>query len=476
VEEEVRIREESLDTLNIHLSRLYDSIKHEDTQLETIQHERDFSLRQLEVSISENAMTMEENDMLTLGIRDLKTIIRLKDAACLETHMKTKLLAVELLEIRKKVATLEGDIKHADDVITEHRNKIQRARHLMSQATLDIMKQNQVVSNLRSTQLALNDSVTRRTAEIELLKVKIKTISGLLMTGDMAYRTQTCNLIEMKRVLEREVEQMRTLGTRVHHRRALQLEQIRLQKSLIQESGKCRGLEDELEKPLNIHRWRLLEGTNPELAQLVRMNMELRDRITLKLAALMRLRALKAKFAAHSIVLDGHLRRGYNGNIRDEFDFLYNVLRTKVKQLAVVEAQVFGQTDSVLGKKEQVKTIRAMVRHEKEEFFDAKKKVKAIRETLGGSPGKEQCPNGVGEHKLIGGGFLVDGIVRNMDAHAQLSSLSPVATKSGVKSSLGSPAIVQPRSSTQLQKKIPRGWNPQRGPLKSALATVSRPR
>jgi hypothetical protein len=347
----------------------------------------------------------------------------------------------------------------------------------MSQAELDIMKQNQVVSRLRSTQLALTDSVTRRTAEIELLNVKIKTISGLLMTGDIAYRTQTEELLSMRETLEKEVQQMKRLRSRVHHRRALQLEQIRLQKSLIQESGKCRGLEDELEKPLNVHRWRLLEGTNPELAQLVRMNMELRDRITLKMAVLMRMRALKSQLSAKSVVLEGHLSKGYNGNIHEEFDFLYNVLHAKVKQLGMIETQFFGQTNSLLGQKEQVKTIRAMVRHEKEEYFDAKKKVKEIRETfsLGESPAKEQQPNGIGEHKLIGGGFRVDGIVRN-DLRVQMSSLSPTAGKSGVKSSLGSPAIVQPRSSTQLQKKVPRGWNPQRGPLKTTLATVSGPR
>jgi hypothetical protein len=478
VQEEIRMCGESLDEMNIHLSKVLDSIKREDSQLTTIQHERDFASRQVELSNADNHVLQGDNKALTMLVRELKEDIREKDALCLKTHMRSKQLIVELAELTKALNELTADIRRAEDQSTERRNKIQRALHLMSQAELDILKQNQVSKDLRSSQLSLNDSVTRRTSEIEILKVKVHTISGILGMGDIAYHQQTAQLVRLRDELEAEMQRQKRLLSLVHHRRALQLEQIRIEKSLIQESGKCRALEDELEKPVNVHRWRFLEGTNPELSQLLRMIMELRDRLMLKLLVLVRMREEYAKLTETSKVLDKHLRNGYNGVIQDEFDFLNAVLRQKTKQLGMIEDQVFGQTDSLTQQRDQVKTIRSLVRREKEGYFDAKHKVKEFRTgSLNAQSGEQEAPTV--EHRLIGGGFAVAGIVKP-DAQESLSRptpLSPPVRKqslgSPTKMSFGSPSIVQPRSASVLQKKVPRGWNPQRGPLSTLLPTVS---
>jgi hypothetical protein len=99
----------------------------------------------------------------------------------------------------------------------------------------------------------------------------------------------------------------------VSHQRGLMLEQIWLQKSLLQESGKCRALKDILEKPINVHGWRFLKGTSPELAQLLRMAHEIRDCLMLKICVLQRLMADRDKLKAQVKVLDIHLLNGYQG-------------------------------------------------------------------------------------------------------------------------------------------------------------------
>ena len=67
---------------------------------------------------------------------------------------------------------------------------------------------------------------------------------------------------ELKAEIEaskKEVEGITNLKKEVH----------KLSKELIEERLKTRALSDELSKPMNIHQWRQLEGTEPEIYQML---------------------------------------------------------------------------------------------------------------------------------------------------------------------------------------------------------------
>jgi hypothetical protein len=297
------------------------------------------------------------------------------------------------------------------------------------------------------------------------MKQKIHTISGLMNMGDMAYQTQAGQLDTLKSQLLADVNRQRILTQNVHHQRALKCEQVRLLKALVLEKGKERALEDELEKPLNVHRWRFIEATNPHLSQLLKMNLELRDRLMLKLTVLHRLKQAKHSLKKKADLLDVHLMRGYSGNINDEFEFLNGVLRQKSRQLVAIEGQVLGQTDSVVEHKGQIRTIRCMVREEKGEYYDTKQKMNTIRSPTALGRSRIKASGDDNESRFIGGGFAVAGVVRN-----QLL-LSPTQKRSA----LQSPQIVHPKSVSMLQRKLPNGWSQNRVPLQPVLPIVSSP-
>lgn len=50
----------------------------------------------------------------------------------------------------------------------------------------------------------------------------------------------------------------------------LRQEVFHLERDLTRERLKCRALEEELQNPLNIHRWRKLEGSDPDVLELLR--------------------------------------------------------------------------------------------------------------------------------------------------------------------------------------------------------------
>jgi hypothetical protein len=474
VDEQVRIMSQEIDELNMFLSGLTHRTKHQQTMLEAMQNERDLACRQLQLAIAEMETKTVENNELTITIRRMKDEIRDKDKLVLVTHMSVQTTYADTADLTKRSDELQRQIAATDDFDTELRNKIQRSLFLISQAELDSLKQKQVVTDLDFKLLSLNVSVTNRATEVEALKQKIHTISGIITMGNMAFRKQAEELEKLRGELAAEVARKKLLTKNVHHRRALQLEEIRVMKGLLMERGRCRGLEDELEKPLNVHRWRFLDGTNPQLAQMIKMNHELRDRLMLKLMVLVRLRAAKKAAKKNAAILDSHLSRSYNGNINEEFTFLNDVLRQKTRQLAAIQEQVMGQNGTVSEHKGHVLTIRTMVREEKEEFYGTKQKLIEFRSptALEKSRSKIVEETDGREHRFIGGGFAVAGMIKKQLEENGKGFMSPAQKKSAV-SALVSPQIIHPRSVSTLQKRQPRGWNQNRPPLNSILPTVS---
>ncbi len=59
----------------------------------------------------------------------------------------------------------------------------------------------------------------------------------------------------------------------------LKKEVLSLQKDLLQEKTRVKTLKSEMENPLNIHRWRMLEGKDPTMLELIQKIQSLQKRL-----------------------------------------------------------------------------------------------------------------------------------------------------------------------------------------------------
>jgi hypothetical protein len=300
--------EEVLDGLNIQLSKLYEKIRRQEGPLETIQHERDLSCRQLEVAVADNSVLVEDNRTLRISIPPLKDEIRDKDRLCLETHVRARQLAVYFAHLQQKIKQVEQNLHNADEMSTEYRNKIEGSMDLIKQADSTTR------SRIRSP------GISNR-ALLHLPGAQPRSKARILESGVYTSTRQSEHHLDLRADLDNVPERQKVLVTRASPQRGLMLEQIRLQKSLLQESGKCRALKDILEKPINVHAWKFLEGTSPELAQILRMAHEIRDRLMLKIYVLQRLKADRDKLKAQAKVLDIYLTKSYQRNTRKKSTF-----------------------------------------------------------------------------------------------------------------------------------------------------------
>jgi hypothetical protein len=101
--------------------------------------------------------------------------------------------------------------------------------------------------------------------------------------------------------------------------KALQLEYMRVRKSLLLERGKARGLEDETDQPMNVHRWRFFEFPSPELTETFNRS----EKIKL----------IRDSLQEKSAVPERHLQQSDSGKDGAEMTFWNEALKEKSRLL-----------------------------------------------------------------------------------------------------------------------------------------------
>jgi len=128
----------------------------------------------------------------------------------------------------------------------------------------------------------LGTQLVRRNDELALLYEKIKIQERTRQEGELAYKQRleesrglAIKSADLKRELKIERQSVANIDV-------LQKEVFQLQRELLQERTKVKALSEELENPMNVHRWRKLEGSDPVMTEIVEKVKTLQKRLILK--------------------------------------------------------------------------------------------------------------------------------------------------------------------------------------------------
>ncbi|KAI5715412.1 hypothetical protein M8J77_015575 [Diaphorina citri] len=229
----------------------------------------------------------------------------------------------KLKVINHQVEQLKEDITYRQNQLIREQNlreKIQKEKEHLSaeckQARADndlVRKTNARLENeMNDLNKAMSDVETRRD-ELEkqvnqlldardILGVKLlRTERTLALTNEKA-RIYEITLHKGKIWYNRKLKEIQLLKLEIKHLRQektlmkksidntanIRSEMFYLQRDLCREKVKCRVLEEELQNPLNVHRWRKLEATDPDRYELIQKVHLLQKRILLQNQNLLR--------------------------------------------------------------------------------------------------------------------------------------------------------------------------------------------
>lgn len=128
----------------------------------------------------------------------------------------------------------------------------------------------------------LGTQLVRRNDELALMYEKIKIQQRTLQNGEIQYkqRLEESRALAIKDTsLSRELQ---IVKQQVSNIVSLKKTVFDLQRELLQERTKVKALSEELENPMNVHRWRKLEGTDPKMAEMIQKVKTLQKRLISK--------------------------------------------------------------------------------------------------------------------------------------------------------------------------------------------------
>ena len=368
---------------NAQLGQINKTITKSAELCKAMQEERDVKAKDVVKWTGENESLNGEITSLNLYCDNLKESIREKDEECLKLHIETEELKVVVQELTESVAKTEQQVKEAHERNYKLQCQVTMHAHIESEAVVDIRAMNFTNNQILEANRQTEKRITMREKEINALKEKNRVICSECRIGEAHYEKMQAKVNslyqELMNFIEIEKELMARLRTFMGTRREIR----RLEKELLITRAQGKAMEDELETGRNVHRWRLIQSTNPELWQLITMRLTLIDMIadrTRKGAKFKNsLKELQEKIGK----MDHQLQVSYGGRFEDEFKTVTMLLRQKNRQLKQMEQQLTGEyIPAVDEQRRQVRSVRTIIRETKVENDDERRRVNELRRAV----------------------------------------------------------------------------------------------
>ncbi|KAJ0170912.1 hypothetical protein K1T71_013684 [Dendrolimus kikuchii] len=249
---------------------------------------REEAIKARKLSVALDATRAERNMLHKNYTESLDEIQDLKQ--------KLKMLAYQIEQLKEDISGKEVGLKSCEGVLAkcnkkneQLRTEIQAGITKLSEARADIAalrqeeaRLNRIVQEgdtaraklMKELEGLMNErdvvgaQLVRRNDEISLLYEKIRILEVTLHRGEKQYeqRVEDIRLLRLEIIRLRKEKNLLSKG--IENMTDLRLEVFNLERELGRERLRVRALEEALETPLNVHRWRKLQGTDPESVRL----------------------------------------------------------------------------------------------------------------------------------------------------------------------------------------------------------------
>ncbi|KAG1696066.1 hypothetical protein DVH05_019051 [Phytophthora capsici] len=268
--EEAKLQDLQVVSLQQKIVESESRLKQQQNLYEAVRTDRNLYSKQLIESQEEIGDMKRKFKIMNHQIEQLKEEITSKDHALVKEHFdhhkvdkEKEILKNELLRIKKQIQSSEQIILNQEQEVTKLAKIIQEADEEKQRQ----LKEYGCVVHDRDT---LRQQLIQRNEELSVLYEKIKIQKSTLSKGYFQFQEKekvVCNLQARIHALTVEKD---SSSNQLSHEGSLKQELFRLEKELLQEKTKIRALSEELDHPLNVHRWRKLEGSDPKRFEMVR--------------------------------------------------------------------------------------------------------------------------------------------------------------------------------------------------------------
>jgi chromosome segregation ATPase len=178
--------------------------------------------------------------------------------------------------------------------------------------------------------------------------------------------------------LKLEVKKLRRerglLSKSVSNVEELKRELYHCQRELLRDRTRCKALEEELENPMNIHRWRKLEGSDPSTYEMIQKIHTLQRRLIQKTEELVEKELLVQEKEKLYMELKQILQRQPGPEVAEQLQIYQQTLKEKTKQMKSMASELNMYESQVSEYKMDIERLEQELQEVKKKYYLQKKK------------------------------------------------------------------------------------------------------
>jgi len=319
-----------------------------------IKNNRNRTLKQLNESAAEVERLQARNNVLMTEIEQLKEEIIVKDSAYVKACYGHKNDQARAEKYQKDASRVREILETNDDTINKQNSEIKKLASMITSMDDNARKSRYDNEKLQNERDVLGTQLIRSRDTNALLCEKVKIQSDMLKRGEAQYRERINDIKILKLKLKDTMYKLNLSASGKANIEELQHELLQKHKELFEEKTKIKILSEELENPLNVHRWRRLEGKDPSSFELIHKVGSLQKRLLQKNELIMQKDVICLEQQQQNEKLKVTLERRCSddmGDVKIQLNVLKNAVKEKTRQL---QAQT-GELNMIKAQSDQFK-------------------------------------------------------------------------------------------------------------------------
>ncbi|XP_042636749.1 cilia- and flagella-associated protein 58 [Orycteropus afer afer] len=312
--------------------------------------------------------------IMTHQVDQLKEEISAKESALVKLHLEQQRIEKEKETLKAELQKLRQQALETKHFIEKQEAEERKLLRIIAEADGERLRQKKELDQVISERDILGSQLIRRNDELALLYEKIKIQQSVLNKGESQYNQR----VEDMRILKLEIRKLRRekgiLARSVANVDELREELFHMQREFLKERTRCRALEEELENPMNVHRWRKLEASDPSTFELIKKIHALQKRLISKTEEVVEKELLLQEKEKLYVELKHILARQPGPEAAEQLQLYRHTLQEKTKQLKVLSAELNMYESQSQEYKYEIERLTSELMNIKKKYLAQKRK------------------------------------------------------------------------------------------------------
>ncbi|KAJ1067258.1 hypothetical protein K5549_021235, partial [Capra hircus] len=338
--EDIKVREMQIFDYRKKIAESETKLKQQQNLYEAVRSDRNLYSKNLVEAQDEITEMKRKLKIMTHQVDQLKEEISAKESALVKLHLEQQRIEKEKETLKAELQKLRQQALETKHFIEKQEAEERKLLRIIAEADGERLRQKKELDQVISERDILGSQLVRRNDELALLYEKIKIQQSVLNKGESQYNQR----LEDMRILKLEIKKLRRekgiLARSVANVDELRQELFHTQREFLKERTRCRALEEELENPMNVHRWRKLEASDPSTFELIQKIHTLQKRLISKTEEVVEKELLLQEKEKLYVELKHILARQPGPEAAEQLQIYRHTLREKTKQLKVLSSEL----------------------------------------------------------------------------------------------------------------------------------------